>query len=85
MRDSAHNLRVSELRLRVDLNLLEKQWVIGRLVSKTGVYEVLYRPNDSRNLVVEYDADVVNTDDLLDFLDLCGLPADLIRLPRLWE
>lgn len=74
------NMKLSELEFREDLNFLEREWVIGRLVSKAGVHEALSRPDDPRKLVVEYDADLVNTSDLLEFLQLCGLRAAVTPL-----
>jgi hypothetical protein len=82
MWDRAHNLKLSELEVREDLNFLEREWLIGRLVTKAGVREALYRPDDPRKLIVEYDADVVNTGDLLELLYMCGLQADVAPPPR---
>jgi hypothetical protein len=76
------NMKLSELEVREDLNFLEREWVIGRLVSKAGVQEALSRPDDPRKLVVEYDADLVNASDLLEFLQMCGLHADVTPLLR---
>jgi len=82
MWDRAHNLKLSELEVREELNFLEREWLIGHLVSRAGVREALYRPDDPRKLVVEYDADVVNTRDLLELLYSCGLQANVAPLPR---
>jgi hypothetical protein len=75
-------MKLSELEVREDLNFLEREWVIGRLVSKTGVQEALSRPDDPRKLVVEYDGDLVNTSDLVEFLQVCGLHAHVTPLLR---
>jgi hypothetical protein len=82
MLDQLRNVRLSEFAVRENLNFLEREWIIGRLVSKAGVHEALSRSDDPRKLVVEYDADVVNTSELLEFLQLCGLHADVAPLPR---
>jgi hypothetical protein len=75
MWDNARNLKTSELEVRDHLNHLEREWLIGRLVSKGGVRDVLYLDDDPHRLIVEYDADLVNSSDLLDFLYTCGLQA----------
>ena len=82
MWDQVRNMRTSEFQVREDLNFLEREWVIGRLVSKAGVQEALYRPDDPRKFIVEYDADILNTGDLLEFLQTCGLQAGATRLLR---
>jgi hypothetical protein len=82
MWDHVRNMKLSELEVREDLNFLEREWVIGRLASKAGVQEALSRPDDPRKLVVEYDADLVNTSDLVEFLQMCGLHADVTPLLR---
>jgi hypothetical protein len=80
MIEQLRNMKLSELEVREDLNFLEREWVIGRLVSKTGVHEALSRPDDPHRLVVEYDGDLVNANDLLEFLQLCGLHANVTPL-----
>lgn len=82
MSDQAPNMRSLELELREGLSVLEREWVIGRLVSKAGVRDAVSRPDDPRRLVVEYDADLVNTNDLQEFLQMCGLHADVMPLLR---
>jgi hypothetical protein len=56
--------------------------VIGRLVSKAGVQEALCRPDDPRKFIVEHDADVLNSRDLLEFLQMYGLQANVTPLLR---
>lgn len=83
MLDSIRNLRTSELEIHNHLNRLEREWLIGRLVSMGSVRDALYRDNDPHRLIVEYDADLVNSSDLLDFLYTCGLQAEPAPLAAL--
>jgi hypothetical protein len=82
MRGQVRNTEISELQVREDLNFLEREWVIGRLVSKAGVQEALCRPDDPRKFIVEHDAQLLNTGDLLEFLQMCGLQANVTPLLR---
>lgn len=75
MLDQLRNIKTSELEVREDLNRLEREWVIGRLVAKAGVHDALSRPDEPHRFVVEYDGDLVSTSDLVEFLQLCGLHA----------
>ena len=75
MWDETQNLRTAELVVREQLNGLEKSWVIGRLVSRSGVNGALWRGEGGLRLSVEYDADLVNGPQLLDLLQTCGLHA----------
>jgi len=79
-RDSRGNMKTAELDVRDHLNGLEREWVIGRLISRGGVRGALYQGDDAHRLVVEYDADQVSPSDLLDFLYTCGLQAESVPL-----
>ena len=65
------NLATSEIELRERLNTLESEWVIGKLTAKRGVRRANYGRDGT--VVVEYDADVVDTADIVSFLNVCGL------------
>lgn len=67
------NLAVSEIELRERLNALESEWVIGKLTAKRGVRRAKYDRDGT--LVVEYDADVVDSSEIVSFLYMCGLTA----------
>jgi len=67
------NLEISEIELRERLNALESEWLIGRLTAKDGVRRAAYGRDGK--VVVEYDADVVNSADIVSFLYVCGLRA----------
>jgi hypothetical protein len=73
--ESVRNLKTSALDVRDPLNALEQDWLVGRLVSKTGVHTALCNGGDPLRLTVEYDADLLNGSDLLEFLQICGLHA----------
>jgi hypothetical protein len=82
MWDCLRNLKSTGLAVRDDLNGLEREWVIGRLVSQSGVRDALYQADDPHRLIVEYDADLLSLSDLLDLLCSCGLrvgPAPVRR------
>jgi len=67
------NLAISEIELRERLNALESEWVIGKLTAKRGVRRANYGRDGT--VVVEYDADVVDSTDIVSFLYMCGLTA----------
>jgi len=75
MLDSIRNLKTCQIDLRERLDGLERDWLIGRLVSKRSVLDAVYSDEDSHRLIIEYDADLVNGTDLLEFLYMCGLHA----------
>ena len=67
------NLATSEIELRERLNALESEWVIGKLTAKRGVRRADYGRDGT--VIVEYDADVVDSADIVSFLYTCGLTA----------
>jgi hypothetical protein len=73
MLGDVRNLKTSKIALRERLPTLECEWLVGRLRSRRGVAAA--QCNDARHLMVEYDADEVVTDDLIDFLNQCGVRA----------
>lgn len=79
MQDSVRNLKTSEIELSGQLPDLERVWLVGQLRAKRGVAAAVC---DARALVVEYDADVWHGNDLLDFLDDCGVPVVAIHEAR---
>jgi hypothetical protein len=67
-----------ELHIQEPLNLLEQDWVIGRLHGRRGMQRAQFFGDDGRlRLVVESDAYQLNGSDLMDFLQVCGLHAKL--------
>ena len=80
--DELQNLRTADLEVRERLNGLERNWVIGMLVSRNGVSGALWRGENGFRLSVEYDADVVNGPEILDLLQTCGLHAKPAPLDR---
>lgn len=77
MRKDACKLERSHIKLRERLSPLEKDWLVGCLVSGYGVQRAIYSDEDPRQLLVEYDADRINRD-LIDVFYLCGLHAEPI-------
>lgn len=77
---SIRNLKDAQIALRDRLNGLEREWLIGRLVSKRGIERAVYDRVDPSRLSVQYDADLLTTDDVLDFFAVWGLRARPTRL-----
>jgi hypothetical protein len=76
MWESIRNLKTSELELREPLNDSERDWLVGCLTSRRGIRDALCDGEHACRLLVEYDANFVNVAELLDFLYLCGIPAE---------
>lgn len=81
MWDEIQNLRRVDLEVREQLNPRERNWVIGRLVARSGVSGALWRGVEPR-VSIEYDADVVSGAELVDMLELLGLHARPVRIAR---
>ncbi len=75
---SGETLKKSRLQIRELLSDLERDWLIGRLSSSSGVRRATYSDADRHGLIIEYDADVISCVDLMDLLHLCGLHADIV-------
>ena len=80
---SIRNLKNADIELRDRLNSLEREWLVGRLVSKRGIEGAEYDSRDPSLLSVEYDADLLTNDDLLDFFYIWGLHAEPAPLATL--
>jgi len=78
---SVRNLRTSEIELRQRLPELEGDWLVGRLRAKRGIADAEYG-SGARRLVVEYDADVLGSADLIGFLDDWGIPVAAVHSAR---
>ena len=79
MWDAIQNLRSVDLEVREQLNP-PNDWVIGRLVARSGVNGALWRGAQPRGRI-EY-ADVVSGAELVDMLGLLGLHARPVRFAR---
>jgi hypothetical protein len=79
MWDEIQNLRRVVLDVREILNAPERNWVIGRLLARSGVTGALWRAAQPR-VSIEYDADVVSGAELFDILESLGLHARPARL-----
>ena len=83
MWDEIRNLRRVDLDVREVLNAPERNWVIGRLVARSGVNGAVWR-GAQPCVSIEYDADVVSGAELFDILESLGLhprPARLAPTP----
>jgi hypothetical protein len=65
------NLKTSAIELDERLPTRECEWLVGRLRSRRGIAAA--QCDDARHLTVQYDADELVTDDVLDFLGRCGV------------
>jgi hypothetical protein len=72
------NLMTSELKLRQQLSTLECDWLTGCLHARNGIAKVTWG-DTARSLFVEYDTDIVESLELIDFLRSCGVPVTPIR------
>jgi len=79
MLDSVRNLRTSEIELRQGLPELECNWLVGQLRAKRGIADA---ECGLRRLVVEYDADILDSTDLVEFLDACNVPVVSVHAAR---
>jgi hypothetical protein len=78
MLESVGNLKTSEIELRQQLPPLESDWLSNCLRAKYGVADVQWA-GDTRRLLVEYDADIFGSAELVDFLRMCGVPVAAVR------
>lgn len=74
MWDEIQNLRRLDLEVREQLNVPERDWVIGRLAARSGVNGALWRGTQPR-VSIEYDADLVSGAELFDLVEALGLHA----------
>jgi hypothetical protein len=79
MLESLRNLKTSEIELRQQLPVLEGEWLVGRLLAKQGVASARWMGSTSR-LLVEYDADLFGTAEIIAFLRYCGVLVAAVRV-----
>jgi len=77
------DLKTCELQLSESLSSLERDWLIGSLISKRGVNDAAYCGADTNRLLIEYDADLTNRARLMDYLYTCGVHVE--PAPPSWE
>jgi hypothetical protein len=76
------NLKTSEIRLRKPPRGPDRDWIVHRLAELRAVSDAKFRESDSR-LIVEYDADRMSGEDLLELIDAFGLrPESASAVPR---
>ncbi len=78
MLESGGNLNTSEIELRQQLPTLECEWLISCLRGIHGVADAKWGGN-TRQLFVEYDADIFGSGELVDILHTCGAPVAALR------
>jgi hypothetical protein len=77
---SVRNLKTSEIELRHRLPEFECDWLVGQLRAKRGIADAAC--GGARRVVVEYDADLLASADLVDFLDDWGIPVAAVHAAR---
>ncbi len=78
MLERLRNLKTSEIELRQHLPVLECEWLVGRLLTKRGIADAKWG-GDYRRLLIEYDADLCGSAELVAFLQLCGVAIAAVR------
>lgn len=82
MLDSVRNLKTSEIELRQCLPRREGEWLVGTLRARRDIAGASCTP-DARRLTIEYDADKLEGEDLVDLLSECGLRVAAVHRPTL--
>ena len=72
---NARDLRTAEIELRANLGARERAWIVGRLMSQSGVEDVSFNDAHAPSLLIEYDAELVTGAELVNSLYRCGLPV----------
>ena len=78
MLSSLRNLKTSEIELQQQLPVLEREWLVGRLLARQGVAAAEWAGN--RRLLIECDVDLFGRAELIAFLQCCGVTAAAVRV-----
>ncbi len=78
MHENLRNLKTSEIKLRQQLPVLEGEWLVGCLLAKQGVAKASWLDGTPR-LLVEYDANLFGTAEIVAFLLYCGVAVASVR------
>ena len=79
MLESLRNLKTSEIELKQRLPPPEGEWLVRRLLAKQGIANATWMGN-ARRLLIEYDADLFGSAEILAFLHFCGVPLAGVRV-----
>jgi hypothetical protein len=79
MLETLRNVKISEIELRQQFPALEREWLVDRLLTKTGVAAAKWG-RDTHRLLVEYDADLCCSAELIVFLQRCGFSVAAARV-----
>ena len=71
----ARERRTAEIELRAHLGARERDWIVGRLMSHSGIEDVRFSDSHAPSLLIEYDAALVTGAELVNSLYRCGLPT----------
>jgi len=79
MLESLRNLKTSEIELKQQLPAPEGEWLVRCLLAKQGVANATWMGN-ARRLLIEYDADLFGSAEILSFLHFCGVRVAAVRV-----
>ncbi len=82
MLGDVRNLKTSDIELSHRLPVLECEWLVGQLRSRSGIAAARCAA-DARHLTVEYDADELVTRDVVEFLSQCGVRVAAVHPVRI--
>jgi hypothetical protein len=81
MLGNIRNLKTSDIELKQRQPALECEWLEGQLRSRPGIAAA--QCADDCHLMVEYDADELVTNDVVDFLSQCGVRVAAVHPVRI--
>jgi hypothetical protein len=79
MLESLRNLKTSEIELKQQLPRPEGEWLVGRLLAKQGIANATWSGHE-RRLLIQYDADLFGSAEILSFLHFCGVRVAGVRV-----
>ena len=79
MLDRPHTLNTSEIELKQRLRSPEGEWLVSRLLAKQGVASATWQ-GTTRRVLIDYDASLFGSAELLDFVRHCGVPVAAVRV-----
>lgn len=79
MLESLRNLKTSEIELKQQLPTREREWLVRCLLAKQGIAKALWRGH-ARRLLIEYDAELFGSAEILSFLHVCGVSVAAVRV-----
>lgn len=69
-----------DIRLRQELDLGRRAWLVAKLESENGIVSAWFDGDDHRHLTVHYEPAHFSHETLLDTLRLLGCPGDIDKV-----